>query len=155
MAREKRFKNPWAKGGEYYPDWLDGQNMLESEDSSSANKWLGGEVTNETDKFWLISGGSNSNEKDFIWLPPNTNSDDLPSVNKQLGGDVDAVWPAGQKLKNYYSGQTVTSGAFKLRDHKNTNIIKKDGEYIIYDFSEYFPDNKLPSGWKLPQKFKK
>jgi hypothetical protein len=22
MARERKFKNPWAKGGDYYPDWL-------------------------------------------------------------------------------------------------------------------------------------
>ena len=63
--------------------------------------WYGGEVTNDSSESWLISGASNSNESDFIWLPPGKNSDELPEVKTRLNGDVDAVWPAGQKLKNY------------------------------------------------------
>ena len=91
----ENFKNPWAKGGEYYPDWFGGEKVLES----SLIKILGGEVTNDSDISWLISGGSNSDAKDFIWLPPNTNSDHLPEVKNRLKGDVDAVWPPGKSLK--------------------------------------------------------
>jgi hypothetical protein len=29
MARERKFKNPWAKGGEYYPDYLEEGDTLE------------------------------------------------------------------------------------------------------------------------------
>lgn len=143
-----------------------GVDILDSKDSndpksvyykgnSETAKILGGEVTNETNVSWLISGGSNSNENDFNWLPPNTNSDNWEWVNKQLSGDVDAVWPAGQKIKDYNTGKIVTSGAFKLRDHRNTNIIKENGEYVIYDFSIYYSDNQLPQGWRLPSKYKK
>lgn len=125
-----------------------------NEDGETSDKWFGGEVTNESDTSWLISGNSNSNEGDFNWLPPNTNSDDMKWVKDKLDGDVDAVWPAGKALKNKSTGEIVTSGAFKLRDHRNTNIIKKNNEYIIYDFSIYYPDDALPPGWELPQKYK-
>ena len=43
----------------------------------------------------------------------------------------------GQKLKNSCTGQIVTSGAFKLRDPRNTNIKKCCGEYIIYGSYTY------------------
>ncbi|CAN5329478.1 hypothetical protein BH09BAC5_BH09BAC5_17810 [soil metagenome] len=57
-----------------------------------------------------------------MWLPPGKNSDDLASVTKTLGGDVDAVWPAGKKLKDYYTDKVYTSGTFKLTSEQNTNI---------------------------------
>lgn len=118
-----------------------------------ASNQFGGEVTNSTNVSWLISGGSNSSEQDFNWLPPNTNSDNMQWVRDQLKGDVDAVWPAGKELKNISTGKIVTSGAFKLRDHRNTNIDKENKGYVIYDFSKYFSSDNLPPGWKLPAKF--
>lgn len=120
---------------------------LDVEKSKSSAAFFGGEVTNSTNTSWLISGGSNSDEKDFNWLSSQTNSDNMEWVQNQLDGDVDAVWPAGKSLNG------LTSGVFKIRDHRNANIDKKDGKYVISDYSFYFSDGKLPSGWKLPQKY--
>lgn len=147
-----RFKNSWGKGGKYYQKNALHGNVLEKENET----FFGGEVTNSSDTSWLISGASNSNERDFIWLPPNTNSDGLETVKQLLAGDVDAVWPAGMPLRNRDTGEVVTSGAFKLRDHRNTNIIGSETDrYEIYDFSEYFTQDNLPSGWRLPQRYRR
>lgn len=115
---------------------------------------LGGEVDNESDIKWLISGESNSNERDFIWLPPNTNSDKLVEVKTILDRDVDAVWVLDTPIKMYSTGEVVHKGVFKLMDHRNTNIIgDKMNGYAIKDYSVYFK-NSYPSGWRLPEKFK-
>lgn len=127
-------------------------NDVKPEEAKEEAGILGGEVTNESDRSWLISGGSNSNVNDFLWLHPNTNSDDVSYVDTQLDGDVDAVWPNGVEIKNYYTNEIVTTGAFKLRDHRNTNIIGNAEEgYTIYDFSFYFTPDQLPAGWSLPE----
>jgi hypothetical protein len=34
MARERKFKNPWAKGGEYYPDYLGEEDVLVNKSES-------------------------------------------------------------------------------------------------------------------------
>lgn len=129
------------------------QKSLASEESSP--DFFGGEVTNDSNVSWLISGESNSSEEHFIWLPPGKNSDELPEVASKLKGDVDAVWPAGKKLKNYYTENVWSSGAFKLTTIQNTNIDEDDnGQAQIWDFNQYFSDNDLPAGWKLPDKFK-
>lgn len=128
---------------------------LASDEIKSEPDYFGGEVTNDSNVSWLISGESNSSEDHFIWLPPGKNSDELPEVAEKLKGDVDAVWPAGKKLKNYYTGNIWTSGAFKLKTYQNTNIDEDDsGQNQIWDFNQYFSDSSLPSGWKLPDKFK-
>ncbi len=111
---------------------------------------IGGEVTNETDLRWLISGASNSNANDFALLPPRMNSDEFGWVKQRLKGDVDAVWPAGMKLKNGKTGVVVQYGAFKISDPDNANIVEEDGVFVIYDFKTYFAENNLPQGWKLP-----
>jgi hypothetical protein len=145
-----KFKNPWSEKGKLWPPkWM----KVESTDSDAA--FYGGEVTNHTDTSWLISGVSNSNKDHFIWLLPNSNSDDMLLVHTELDGDVDAVWPAGRRLKNSQTGEVVTSGAFKLTDLRNTEIVGKSGDYTIKNFSTYFSDDELPSGWRLPDKFRK
>lgn len=115
------------------------------------DKFLGGEVTNDSDTSWLVSGASNSKSEHFISVPSNTNTDNMQSINDILDGDVDAVWPAGKPIKNYYTSEIVTSGAFKLNDLRNTNIRgnSKDG-YLIWDFSTYFKESELPQGWSPP-----
>jgi len=72
-----------------------------------------------------------------------------------LDSDVDAVWPAGKKIKNKNTGEIVDSGVFKLRGHRFTNIEGNinDG-YVIFDFSIYFKEGDEPIGWKLPDEFK-
>ncbi|MFT6983028.1 MAG: hypothetical protein ACJAUD_001799 [Crocinitomicaceae bacterium] len=136
--------------------------QLKSKEDTVSNKasvpsFLGGEVTNDSDTKWLVSGASNSKESDFKWLYPGKNSQNVKSItSSDIGDDVDAVWPAGKKLKNYNSGNVHTSGAYKLKSHRNTNI---DGSvakgYRIWDFTQYFYPSNLPSGWSLPSKFKK
>jgi hypothetical protein len=112
---------------------------------------LGGEVNNNTDIPWLISGKSNSRIEDFIWLPLGKNSDDIKQVEEQLDGDVDAVWPNSTPVKNKETGKMVRDGAFKLKDMRNTDIdgTAKKG-YEISSFSKYFSEGKLPKGWALP-----
>ena len=147
----KDFKNPWGENGKYWKDNALQNNVLESDSS-----FIGGEVTNESDTAWLVSGASNSDYRHFIWLPPNTNSDKYDPIIKKLDSDVDAIWPAGKPIKNSSTGEIVTSGAFKLRDHRNTNI---DGSattgYIISDFSVYYKNDELPPNWKLPKEYEK
>lgn len=125
--------------------------VLEKENEA----FSGGEVTNSSDTRWLISGASNSSSRDFIWLPPENNSDDLKVVKTNLDGDVDSVWPAGKAIRNRNSGEIVSSGAFKLKSHRNTNIIGNavDG-YEIFDFTKYFTDDNLPPGWGLPDEYR-
>lgn len=137
------WKNEWASAA-------DSGEATESPEPQGKGKILGGEVTNETSLKWLISGGSNSDEKDFALLPAHTNSDNFEQVRKQLKEDVDAVWPAGMDLVNGNTRESVKYGAFKLRDYRNTNIVEEDGLYVIYDFSVYFTEDNLPEGWKLP-----
>ena len=146
-----KFENPWGKGGKYYQKNALHGSVLEKENEA----FFGGELTNSSDTSWLISGASNSSFRDFIWLPPETNSDDLKDVKTILDGDVDAVWPAGRAIRNRNTGEIVTSGAFKLKSHRNTNIIGNaiDG-YEIFDFTEYFTDDNLPPGWRLPDEYR-
>lgn len=128
---------------------------VQLKEENTGKKFYGGEVTNDSDISWLISGGSNSDSKDFKMLLPGQNSDDLDWTERQLGGDVDAVWPAGMMIKNYYTGEEVDGGVFKLKSHRNTNIDgnKVDG-YRIWDFSVYYKEGEMPSGWKLPDEWK-
>lgn len=145
-----KFKNPWSEQGEHWPPkWMD------SNSDEMPHSFLGGEVTNNSDTNWLISGVSNSNQDHFVWLFPNTNSDEMELVRTILEGDVDAVWPAGKKIRNSETGDIVTSGAFKLKDNRNTLIEGSDGDYTIYDFSVYYKDDALPIGWKLPSKYRR
>jgi hypothetical protein len=145
-----KFTNPWSEQGEHSPPKWMGNNFDEM-----PNGFLGGEVINNSDTNWLISRVNNSNQDHFLWLFSNTNSDEMELVRTVLEGDVDAVWPAGKKLRNSETGDVVTSGAFKLRDHRNTVIEGANGDYIIYDFSLYFNENELPIGWNLPDKYRK
>ncbi len=159
--------------GEYLPGMVAGRRLLAHELAhvvqqtrvDAANKrvqrkleslGLGGEVTNDTDIPWLISGKSNREVEDFIWLPPGKNSDDLNEVEAQLNGDVDAVWPNGVPVKNADTDEIVSDGVFKLSDLRNTNI-EGDAEkgYQMSDFSNYFSEGKFPKGWELPSQLKR
>lgn len=114
-------------------------------------KWLGGEVTNYSDRNWWVSGGSNSRPEHFISVPPGKNTDKMTSVQEILDSDVDAVWPGGFPLRIGRNGETVTSGAFKLRDHRNTDIYGNAEEgYYIEDYTSYFTEAELPEGWSFP-----
>ena len=116
---------------------------------------VGGEVTNDTDQSWLISGGSNSKPEHFFWLLPGKNSDDIPEVDKLLNSDVDAVWPNGKNIKNGKTKKVVNNGVFKLKSHQNANIEgNSDVGYVISDFWEYFAEGKFPGGWSIPGKFR-
>ena len=145
-----KFTNPWSEQGEHWPPkWMDNSS------DESPEGFLGGEVTNNSDTNWLISGVSNSNKDHFLWLFPNTNSDDMELVHTNLDGDVDAVWPAGKMLKNSETGEVVTSGAFKLHSVQNSEIIGQNGEYSIVNFYAYYSDENLPEGWRLPDKYRR
>lgn len=147
------FKNPWAKGGEFYPEELL-KPAVAVLNNSNLESWIGGEVTNESDVPWVVSGISNSNPNHFAWLPKGRNSDNYEPVRKVVDGDVDAIWPLGQKIRlGSKSGKLVTSGAIKIRDHRNANIYgnANDG-YYIQDYSVYYDSKSLPSEWKEPSR---
>jgi len=116
----------------------------------------GGEVDNNTDTSFLVSGVDNSDQSDFFVLSPNTNSDDVPAIVEGLDGDVDAVWPNGTAVKASASGIEFSSGAFKLNDTQNTAINgdKKSG-YVITSYERYYPGHALPPGWHLPDVLRK
>ena len=149
----KNFKNPWAQGGAFFINWIDNFKNNVSNDNE-AQLEFGGEVTNESDVSWAVSGISNSNVEHFAWLPRNKNSDDYLPIHDQLNGDVDAIWPLGQKIRlGSQSGKLVTSGAIKIVDYHNANIYgdSKNGYYIT-DYYHHYPSGSLPDGWVEPNR---
>lgn len=148
------FKNPWGSDGIFGKNNAASTSVID-ELSKRDRVGLGGEVTNDSDLNWLVSGGANSKLEEFITIPPGTNSDGVPEVGNILDGDVDALWPiGGQKIKNGKSGKIVSSGVFKIGSLDNANIVGNyTTGYTITDFTEYFKEGDEPTGWKLPKEW--
>ena len=159
MQTEKAKEKVQRQGGAIKEALTQGKEKLK--EALKEEGLLGGEVTNDSDISWLISGASNSDPKHFMYLPPSANSDSLPEVKKSLTGDVDAVWPAGITIKYMEGKETkeVNDGVFKIEDHRNANIEGTFEEgYMISDFYVYVPKAEISTseftqGWKLPDKY--
>lgn len=114
---------------------------------------FGGEVTNESDIPWSISGKNDKTGKPFFFnLRPNQNSDDIKGVKKNVNGDIDAIWPNGKTVNANKEKTTIYNahGAFKVEDFDNANITgNKDEGYEVTDYYKYIKNPSSEFGYSF------
>lgn len=119
---------------------------------------FGGEVTNESDVPWIISGKDDSSQQPFFFnLNPDQKSDDNHEIKEKINGDVDAIWPNGKTVEAPNEKVTIynAKGAFKIEDFDNANILGEKVEgYKINDYYKYLDKPKDELGYDLSDKKK-